>query len=170
MKRSLQLPHRQLRDSSADEDAAAAVAGVVSVTELVCVDVEVAVVAVVLVDGAGVVPLDAELSPEVVGGLSDMAESSVHERGGDGRDLIYTWAETLCSKVLLQWKFPQSLSDGGRLIRGKRERSRELGIISLIMVHQIQSRQCQGLAVLGKRFAAFCTSSIIGRRSEGSFW
>lgn len=29
---------------------------------------EVAVVAVVLVDGAGVVPLEAELSPEVVGG------------------------------------------------------------------------------------------------------
>lgn len=47
---------------------AAAVAGVAEL--FVCVEVEVAVVAVVVVEAAGVVPLD-ELSPDVVGGFSD---------------------------------------------------------------------------------------------------
>jgi hypothetical protein len=75
----LQLPHRQTSDSSAEVDAAAVV-GVAGAAELVWVEVFVAVVAVVVVEGAGVVPLD-ELSPDVVGGLlSDALADMVGRR------------------------------------------------------------------------------------------
>lgn len=81
MNLSLQLPQRHTRDSSWEEAAAeleeppeAAVAGVV--VELVCD----AVVAVVAVEGAGVVPLEVELSPDGAGWLSDAEDMAASLR------------------------------------------------------------------------------------------